>query len=163
MRNILLIIDLQKDFIYGSLTVPGATQVLPAINEVKDRFDLVYFTLDWHPVNHCSFREQGGPWPVHCVHHTAGAALDESVLFGLPEEKTRFILKGCVQGPEEYGAFVGFDPANQDLFAPGDEVVICGSQVFDWPALLGELFQFLLKMSLWEAASLPHGPPTPCM
>ena len=63
---------------------------------------------------------------MHCVHHTTGAALDESVLFGLPEEKTRFILKGCVQGPEEYGAFVGFDPAHQDLFAPGDEVVICG-------------------------------------
>ena len=126
MRNILLAIDLQKDFIYGSLTVPGATQVLPAINEVKDRFDLVYFTLDWHPVNHCSFREQGGPWPVHCVHHTAGAALDESVLNSLPEEKTRFILKGCVQGPEEYGAFVGFDPEHQDLFEPGDEVVICG-------------------------------------
>ena len=126
MRNILLIIDLQKDFIYGSLTVPGATQVLPAINEVKNRFDFVYFTLDWHPVDHCSFQAQGGPWPVHCVHHTAGAALDESVLTGLPEEKTRFILKGCVQAPEEYGAFVGFDPANQDLFEPGDEVVVCG-------------------------------------
>ena len=116
MRNILLAIDLQKDFIYGTLTVPGATAVLPAINAVKDRFDLVYFTLDWHPVDHCSFREQGGPWPVHCVHHTAG----------LPEEKMRFILKGRVQAPEEYGAFVGFDPEDQDLFEPGDEVVICG-------------------------------------
>ena len=125
-RKILLVVDLQKDFIYGSLTVPGATQVLPAINEVKDRFDLVYFTLDWHPVDHCSFREQGGPWPVHCVHHTAGAALDEGVLAGIPEQKTRFILKGCVQAPEEYGAFVGFDPAHQDLFEPGDEVVVCG-------------------------------------
>ena len=29
MRSILLAIDLQKDFIYGSLTVPGATAVLP--------------------------------------------------------------------------------------------------------------------------------------
>ena len=125
-RKILLVVDLQKDFIYGSLTVPGATQVLPAINEVKDRFDLVYFTLDWHPVDHCSFREQGGPWPVHCVHHTAGAALDEGVLSGIPEQKTRFILKGRVQAPEEYGAFVGFDPAHQDLFEPGDEVVVCG-------------------------------------
>ena len=126
MRNILLAIDLQKDFIYGALTVPGATQVLPAINAVKDRFDLVYFTLDWHPVDHCSFREQGGPWPVHCVHHTEGAALDPGVMAGLPEEKMRFILKGRVQGPEEYGAFVGFDPDDQDLFEPGDVVVICG-------------------------------------
>lgn len=126
MRNILLAIDLQKDFIYGALTVPGATQVLPAINEVKNDFDYVYFTLDWHPVNHCSFREQGGPWPVHCVHHTAGAALDPGVLEGLPEEKMRFILKGRVQSPEEYGAFVGFDPDNQVLFERGDVVVICG-------------------------------------
>ena len=125
-RKILLAVDLQKDFIYGSLTVPGATEVLPAINEVKNDFDLVYFTLDWHPVDHCSFREQGGPWPVHCVHHTAGAALDPGVLADLPEEKMRFILKGRVQSPEEYGAFVGFDPAHQDLFLPGDEVVICG-------------------------------------
>lgn len=126
MRNILLLIDLQKDFIYGALTVPGATAVLPAIDAVKDRFDLVYFTLDWHPVDHCSFKEQGGPWPVHCVHHTAGAALDEGAMAGLPEDKMRFILKGRVQSPEEYGAFVGFDPAHQDLFEPGDEVVICG-------------------------------------
>ena len=96
MRNILLIIDLQKDFIYGSLTVPGATQVLPAINEVKDRFDLVYFTLDWHPVNHCSFQAQGGPWPVHCVHHTAGAALDESVLSARIPKRVNTVSTICI-------------------------------------------------------------------
>ena len=126
MRKILVAVDLQNDFIDGSLTVPGAAGVIPVIDAAKHDYDMVYFTLDWHPVGHCSFREQGGPWPVHCVHHTAGAALDESVLNSLPEEKTRFILKGCVQGPEEYGAFVGFDPEHQDLFEPGDEVVICG-------------------------------------
>ena len=126
MRTILLAVDLQKDFIDGTLTVPGADAVIAPINAVKGRFDLVYFTLDWHPVDHCSFREQGGPWPVHCVHHTAGASLPDSVLEGLDEGRMRFILKGRLSEREEYGAFVGFDPADQDLFEPGDEVVVCG-------------------------------------
>ena len=125
-RKILLAVDLQKDFIDGSLTVPGAYSVLPEINSVKGAFDLVYFTLDWHPLNHCSFQEQGGPWPVHCVHHTAGASIPDEMFAGLEESQIRYILKGRVQSPEEYGAFVGFDPNDQDLFQPGDEVVVCG-------------------------------------
>ena len=78
-RKILLAVDLQKDFIDGSLTVPNAFTVIPEINRVKKDFDLVYFTLDWHPLNHCSFKAQGGPWPPHCIHHTAGASIPEEV------------------------------------------------------------------------------------
>ena len=125
-RKILLAVDLQKDFIDGTLTVPGAESVLSPINRIKGDFDLVYFTLDWHPLNHCSFQEQGGPWPVHCVHHTAGASIPGIMFEGLEESRIRYILKGRVQAPEEYGAFVGFDPENQDLFQPGDKVVVCG-------------------------------------
>jgi nicotinamidase/pyrazinamidase len=33
----------------------------------------VVFTRDWHPKNHCSFKEQGGIWPRHCVARTWGA------------------------------------------------------------------------------------------
>lgn len=125
-RKILLAIDLQKDFIDGSLTVKDADQVIPIINEIKNDFDLVYFTLDWHPVDHCSFKDQGGLWPVHCVHHTAGASLPDSVLEGLDEAKTRFILKGRFSGMEEYGAFSDVDSSSQGFFSEGDEVVVCG-------------------------------------
>jgi len=125
-RKILLAVDLQKDFIDGTLTVPGADAVIPVINRVKGAYDRVYFTLDFHPVNHCSFHGQGGPWPVHCVHHTAGASLPDCVLEGLDESRIRFILKGQRVDREEYGAFVDVDPEHQDLFLPGDEVTICG-------------------------------------
>lgn len=125
-RKILLAVDLQKDFIDGTLTVPGAATVIPEINRVKKDFDLVYFTLDFHPLGHCSFKEQGGPWPVHCVHHTAGASIPDEVFEGLEESKVRFILKGRRPEREEYGAFVDFDIENQDLFRKGDEVVVCG-------------------------------------
>ena len=104
------------------MTTAGA--VLPEIRRIIPGFDLVYFTLDWHPLDHCSFREQGGPWPPHCVHHTAGASLPDSVLAGLDESKLRFVLKGCRSDKEEYGAFSGTDAAEQDYFMPGDKVLL---------------------------------------
>lgn len=126
MRNILLVVDLQKDFIDGTLAVPDAGSVVPVINNVKGGFDRVYFTLDWHPVNHCSFKEFGGIWPAHCVQHTAGASLPDSALQGLDASKIRFILKGFNPVKEEYGAFSRIDAAAQDLFEAGDTVVVCG-------------------------------------
>lgn len=125
-RRILLAVDLQKDFIDGALTVENAYRVIPVINGVKENFDKVYLTLDWHPLNHCSFKEFGGPWPAHCVQHTAGASLPDSVLQGMEASKIRFILKGENPEKEEYGALSGFDTSAQDLFMKGDEVVICG-------------------------------------
>lgn len=124
MRKILLAVDLQNDFIDGSLAVPGAASVIPVINAAKHGYDLVYFTLDWHSVGHCSFQEQGGPWPVHCVHHTVGAAIPDSVVKDLPEGKMRFYHKGYLV--EQYGAFADVTPSQQDWFRPGDEVTVCG-------------------------------------
>ena len=124
MRKILVAVDLQNDFIDGSLAVPGSGSVIPVINGAKHNYDLVYFTLDWHSVGHCSFKEQGGPWPVHCVHHTAGAAIPDSVVKDLEEGKMRFYHKGHLV--EQYGAFADLTPSTQDWFAPGDEVTVCG-------------------------------------
>jgi len=124
MRKILLAVDLQNDFIDGSLAVPGAGEVIPVINAAKHNYDLVYFTLDWHSVGHCSFREQGGPWPVHCVHHTVGAAIPDSVIKDMDEGRMRFFHKGHLT--EQYGGFEGLVANEQDWFCPGDEVTICG-------------------------------------
>ena len=124
--NILLAVDLQKDFIDGTLTVPGAAGVLPAINAVKNQFDRVYFTLDWHPVNHCSFKANGGIWPQHCVRYTVGAALPDGILDNLNIDNVRFLPKGQAQDKEEYGQFENTKGNDQDLFVKGDKVVVCG-------------------------------------
>ena len=136
-RKILLVVDAQRDFIDGSLAVPGAEAIIPEINRIKDRFDNVYFTLDWHPKDHCSFKGNGGTWPEHCVHYTKGASLADSLLDGLDEAKTRFILKGRDKAREEYGAFSeaprSSDAAHLEtgasasgLFMAEDEVTVCG-------------------------------------
>ncbi len=83
MTEALLIIDFQNDFTPpdGALVVPGGDEIADRLNELAadDRFDLVVATRDWHPADHASFAEQGGPWPVHCVQDTPGAQLHPSL------------------------------------------------------------------------------------
>lgn len=56
-REALIIIDMQNDFIDGSLTVPDANSIIPVINKLRSqrRFDLTIFTADRHAPNHISF------------------------------------------------------------------------------------------------------------
>ena len=61
---------------------------------------------------------------MHCVHHTVGAAIPDSVVKDLEEGKMRFYHKGHLV--EQYGAFADLTPSTQDWFAPGDEVTVCG-------------------------------------
>jgi nicotinamidase/pyrazinamidase len=83
MAEALLIIDYQNDFIPpdGALAVAGGDAIAGRINALArdDRFDLVVATRDWHPPDHSSFREQGGPWPPHCVQGTPGAELSSQL------------------------------------------------------------------------------------
>ena len=78
----LLVVDYQEDFISGSLAVAGAEGIREVIKEkfaeYYDNLDLIVATIDYHPENHSSFVEQGGPWPKHCVKGTFGCQ------FGLP-------------------------------------------------------------------------------
>jgi nicotinamidase/pyrazinamidase len=77
-KKALLIIDFQNDFVPGgALPVPNGDEIAPRVNELVDsgEFDLIVATRDWHPPDHNSFKEQGGPWPPHCVVHTPGAEL----------------------------------------------------------------------------------------
>ncbi len=83
----LLVIDVQRDFLPGgSLAVPEGDAVLPVINDLMRRFrdagQPIFATRDWHPDGHCSFHEQGGPWPVHCVQRSAGAEFADELEMG---------------------------------------------------------------------------------
>jgi nicotinamidase/pyrazinamidase len=74
----LLLVDIQRDFCAGgALPVPdGDAVVAPAnrwIARARAEHLPVIASRDWHPVNHVSFRERGGPWPPHCVQGSPGA------------------------------------------------------------------------------------------
>ncbi len=73
----LVVVDVQNDFVTGTLAVPGGAEVIEPLHRAAalfaDRGLPVFATRDWHPPDHCSFAAQGGPWPVHCVAGTTGA------------------------------------------------------------------------------------------
>jgi len=108
--DILLVVDVQEDFVSGSLAVPGGAEVIPPLNDCLAAFHklglVVVATRDWHPPDHVSFHEQGGPWPAHCVAKTAGAAFPARLK--LPEG-TWIASKATKASREAYSGFEGTD------------------------------------------------------
>ena len=100
----LLIIDMQVDFLPGgALAVTGADALVPVINRLGHLpFGLIVATQDWHPADHVSFRKRGGPWPVHCVAGSEGAALSPA----LDQARIGVLLrKGLDRDIDSYSAF----------------------------------------------------------
>jgi nicotinamidase/pyrazinamidase len=122
----LLIIDFQNDFTAGgALAVPDGDSIAPRVNELidSDDFDLVVATRDWHPADHASFREQGGPWPPHCVQGTHGAELHASV----PREKVDAVVDaGYERDLEGYSGFEQTELASILRARDVDEVTVVG-------------------------------------
>ncbi|HEY8597311.1 MAG TPA: isochorismatase family protein [Thermomicrobiales bacterium] len=110
-NDALIIVDVQNDFCPGgALAVGDGDAVVPIINALAPRFGTVVATQDWHPANHRSFAAQGGPWPVHCVADTNGAAFHPA-LDTTPIDLT--VRKAMVVGEEAYSGFDGTDLAQQ--------------------------------------------------
>lgn len=86
----LIIVDVQNDFMPGgALEVRKGDVIVPVINRILPKFDLVVATQDWHPSSHKSFAINHSNkkefeviqlngleqklWPPHCIQGTAGA------------------------------------------------------------------------------------------
>jgi nicotinamidase/pyrazinamidase len=105
----LLLVDVQTDFCPGgSLPIPEGDAVVPVLNQWIDAAlasDVpVYASRDWHPPQHASFAPRGGPWPVHCVRDTQGAAFHPDL--ALPD-RAIVISKAEADDRDAYSAFDG--------------------------------------------------------
>ena len=81
--KILVIVDMQKDFIDGSLGTPEAQAMVPVMLERLKEYDtqetIVIFTKDTHDVNYLETRE-GKHLPVeHCIEGTPGWCIDKRI------------------------------------------------------------------------------------
>jgi nicotinamidase-related amidase len=73
MQNILVVVDMQNDFIDGALGTAEAVAIVPAVKEKIKSFDgTVLFTRDTHQANYMDTQE-GHKLPVpHCIEGTEG-------------------------------------------------------------------------------------------
>ena len=73
MTKILVVVDMQNDFIDGALGSPEAVAIVPYVRELMEQFDgKVLFTSDTHAENYMDSQE-GRNLPVpHCIRGTEG-------------------------------------------------------------------------------------------
>lgn len=121
----LIIVDVQNDFIPGgALAVKEGEQVVPIINSLQGKFQIVIATQDFHPANHGSFAanhpgKNPGEfinlnglnqilWPVHCVQGSHGSDFHMDL-----ERKnwTAIFQKGMNPDVDSYSGF--FDNARR--------------------------------------------------
>ena len=123
MTEALIVVDVQNDFCSGgALAVPDGETIVPLVNRLMARFEVVVATQDWHPADHLSFADNHagrapfenievsyGPqtlWPAHCVQNTPGAELHAD----LEAERCEMIVrKGFRSGIDSYSAFMEND------------------------------------------------------
>lgn len=89
MRKILLVIDMQKDFIDGALGTPEAVAIVDGVAEEIKKYPAadVFATRDTHPENYLQTQEGRNLPVVHCVKGTAGWQLNEKVAAALGDAK----------------------------------------------------------------------------
>lgn len=124
----LIVIDMQHDFVYGSLAVPGGETIINTINDIISLpgFKVKIATRDFHPDNHISFASTHQKpllstamifhpedierlngieqvlWPIHCVANTAGS----DFVAGLKADSfDATVHKGTHPDIESYSAF----------------------------------------------------------
>jgi nicotinamidase/pyrazinamidase len=127
-RAALIVVDLQNDFCPGgALAVPEGDRIVPLVNALAQAFARrgrpVVATQDWHPVDHVSFRERGGPWPPHCVQGTPGAELHPELR---REPVTHIVRKAYGADEEAYSGFHGTGLAELLRGLGVEEVYVCG-------------------------------------
>jgi len=122
-RDILLVVDVQNDFLPGgALAVPGGDAIVPIINRLARRFAHVALCQDWHVADHSSFASShpgkqpfdtivlpyGSQvlWPDHCVQGTPGAEF--SPVLALPQAEF-VVRKGYRRDVDSYSAFCEAD------------------------------------------------------
>jgi nicotinamidase/pyrazinamidase len=138
MRNALLAVDLQSDFVQGgSLPVPNgmqvAAQVARHIRHFKTEYQFVVGSRDYHedPADHFSATPDfQTTWPPHCVIGTPGAAFVPPIA-NLVREKLIQAIVSKGRHAAAYSAFDGVDVRGHPLLdvlkeQRIDHIDICG-------------------------------------
>ena len=118
-KDALIVVDVQNDFCPGgSLAVKNGNEIIPVINKVQKNFNFIFYTQDWHPLDHSSFSTNNPGkdvfstidmfygkqviWPPHCVFNTEGAKFHKDLKV---EEAKTIIRKGYRKEIDSYSGF----------------------------------------------------------
>lgn len=105
-------VDIQHDFIDGTLAVPEGDEIIQPMNALthytRELGGTAVFTRDWHPLETEHFKK----WPVHCVADTHGAAFYPGLDI---QAEDLIVSKGMSTKDDGYSGFEGVTDDGQTL------------------------------------------------
>lgn len=112
-NRMLIIVDPQIDFTTGSLATAKGPEAMDRLaeaidNGALDNYTWVIITQDAHPTNHCSFVENGGVFPAHCVQGTEGMEVYPALMKAIENSgfsNYHLMTKGDLAEKEEFSVF----------------------------------------------------------
>ena len=112
-NRMLIIVDPQIDFTTGSLATAKGPEAMDRLaeaidNGALDNYTWVIITQDAHPTNHCSFVENGGVVPAHCVQGTEGMNVYPALMKAIENSgfsNYHLMTKGDLAEKEEFSVF----------------------------------------------------------
>lgn len=123
-EKVLVVVDMQNDFIDGVLENPAAKAIIPEIVKMIRKWDgKVVATRDTHFADSYKYSIEGKRLPIHCVYGTEGWEIQKDIMEALKEKNAKIIDKhnfGYINWPK---ALFDIDSADQDAVA---------SLVCDW-------------------------------
>lgn len=153
----LIVVDVQNDFADpgGSLSVAGAGDVIPIIDgeiaKATVAEGLVVYTQDWHPEVTPHFAKDGGPWPVHCVAGTWGAALHPDLV---APDAAPHVRKGA-KGEDGYSGFTMRDPITGEETATELDALLRDRGI-ERVVVVGLATDYCVKATALDAARLGY-------
>lgn len=128
--KIIIIVDMQNDFITGSLGSPEAVEVrnkmIRYLNEQDYKNTKVIFTMDTHYSNYLNtFEGQKLPIP-HCIKDTEGWKIDKEIYNSIPDNKKEIQFKRTFGSLELTDTLIDtlFNSYAEDTEIPLDEIEI---------------------------------------
>jgi nicotinamidase-related amidase len=119
MKKLLIVVDMQKDFVDGALGSAEALAIVPDVCKKIASFEgKIIVTFDTHTEDYMNTRE-GKMLPVpHCIKGTAGHLLNSDVSNALSDKEYISIEKptfGAVNLPDTVREYMGTDDFEMEL------------------------------------------------
>ena len=115
MKKILVVIDMQNDFVDGALGTPEAVAIVDnVVKEMKKDYDKVFLTRDTHQSNYLETQEGRNLPVVHCIENTPGWQLNRRVANALKKIENYEIINKPTFGSDQLaGRIAAYCPAEE--------------------------------------------------